>query len=361
MKFDKIPSIAHLMDLGYILMQLDGKIVDGNTAIKNMLGYPKVKGLNFFKQWAISSDSDNFVNSVISNKIVRNIHTEIKHQDNSISFLSINAQLLQQEGHTFIECVISLCSERNQSQFDKTCQNMSRSLSQLIEKQIASVVGTADMLRLELMGGGLNPKSREIAHHAIQENGNVRQRSDYLAAKEQSSYHHVCLHQLSLKLTQTYQSSIFSANPRKISYHLNNESYNLLGDDKKVAQVLLHLIDNAIEATDKHGEIVVSNRTVEIKNNNINTTYLMLTVEDNGHGIDKETQQRIFKPFFTTRSKKRGMSLTHVKKTVKIFQGRIKIKSIVGKGTVMKVLLPIVVPATPHYPTDRTIELLLKN
>jgi len=345
------------MDLGYIHMQLDGKIIGGNAAIKNILGYPKVKGLNFFKQWVKSSDSDNFVSSIISDKVVRNVHVEIKHQDNSISFLSINAQLLIQEDHKLIECVISLCSERKQSSFVKTCKNMSRSLSQLIDSQIASVVGTAEMLRLELMGQtNLNPKFRTVTNHNIP----ASKPADHVNPNK-PTYHDVCLHQLSIKLAETYQSSILAAKQKNISYNLKKESYSLLGNEKEITKLLLHLIDNAIDATSKHGRIVISNNITTLKEGNKSTTYLMLAVEDDGHGIDKETQQRIFKPSFTTRSKRRGMSLTHVKRTVKMFQGRIQVKSIVDKGTIIKVLFPISTPDSTNNPTIETMELPLPN
>jgi two-component system cell cycle sensor histidine kinase/response regulator CckA len=56
--------------------------------------------------------------------------------------------------------------------------------------------------------------------------------------------------------------------------------------------------------------------------------------------MDKATQQRIFEPFYSTRFAGRGMILAQVLKTIKKFNGQIRIKTGVGKGSVFKIYFP---------------------
>ena len=59
------------------------------------------------------------------------------------------------------------------------------------------------------------------------------------------------------------------------------------------------------------------------------------------YGMDKETQNRIFEPYYTTKVTGTGLGLTMVYKIIKEFGGNINVKSEVGKGTIFTISLPI--------------------
>ncbi len=69
--------------------------------------------------------------------------------------------------------------------------------------------------------------------------------------------------------------------------------------------------------------------------------YVCLTVIDDGRGMDNETKERIFEPFFTTRFEGSGIGLSAAYGIVKNHHGFISVNSKVGKGTTVKVFLPI--------------------
>lgn len=124
-------------------------------------------------------------------------------------------------------------------------------------------------------------------------------------------------------------------------------------DEGQMQQVIMNLILNGAEAlADKAGSVTVTTG-IQLLRDTANPfwqitgeelppgTYLVLTVQDNGQGMDSETVQRIFDPFFTTKHTGRGLGLAAVLGIVRGHRGGIRVYSEVGKGTLFKVLLPV--------------------
>ncbi len=103
----------------------------------------------------------------------------------------------------------------------------------------------------------------------------------------------------------------------------------------ELQQVILNLILNAIDAQPAGGSIKVSTS----HGNN----YVQLCVEDRGIGIDSQSIDRIFEPFYTSKLAGRGtgMGLYVCKITIEKHGGTITVKSDLGKGTAITISLPI--------------------
>ncbi|HEY1025061.1 MAG TPA: 7TM diverse intracellular signaling domain-containing protein [Sphingobacteriaceae bacterium] len=110
----------------------------------------------------------------------------------------------------------------------------------------------------------------------------------------------------------------------------------------KLNQVFLNIFSNAIHAINKkHGEnaggfvrIVTSH-----KENNV-----IVTILDNGIGMDEQTKKKIFEPFFTTKEvgEGTGLGMSIAYNTVKRHQGDIQVNSIAGEGTEFSLILPVI-------------------
>jgi two-component system cell cycle sensor histidine kinase/response regulator CckA len=70
--------------------------------------------------------------------------------------------------------------------------------------------------------------------------------------------------------------------------------------------------------------------------------YVVLEVEDSGHGMDSATRERIFEPFFTTKFTGRGLGLAGVMGMVRSHRGAIKVESALGQYTRFSIYLPAV-------------------
>ena len=106
-------------------------------------------------------------------------------------------------------------------------------------------------------------------------------------------------------------------------------------DEDQLEQVLVNLLFNAVHAICEKGVITIRSRTREEDN------CVLLEVEDNGCGIHKENLKKIFEPFYTTRSNGTGLGLAVSYGIIRNHQGRIKISSELGLGTLIRVTLPV--------------------
>lgn len=99
-------------------------------------------------------------------------------------------------------------------------------------------------------------------------------------------------------------------------------------DPVRLEQVLRNLLQNAREACRPGGCV-----TLRIGEG-------VLSVQDDGEGMDDAARERLFTPFFTTKANGTGLGLSNVKKIVEAHRGRVRVRTAPGQGTEFEVLLP---------------------
>ncbi|HPB81895.1 MAG TPA: ATP-binding protein, partial [Spirochaetota bacterium] len=109
----------------------------------------------------------------------------------------------------------------------------------------------------------------------------------------------------------------------------------------QLVQVLLHLISNAEDAMPDKGRLMISVGTEEHNGD----TMASITVEDTGIGIPEENLSKVFQPFFSTKGQKStGLGLMVTYTIIENHEGLIGVRSKVGEGTAIRILLPAVKP-----------------
>lgn len=118
----------------------------------------------------------------------------------------------------------------------------------------------------------------------------------------------------------------------QIEYAENRKESKLSADPDLLLQVLLNLLKNAINASTPGGKVILKiwqeEQTVRIQ------------VRDNGQGMDKEEQERMFDPFFTTRKKGTGLGLAVSHQIIEQHDGCFEVQSTPEKGTAITIILP---------------------
>jgi PAS domain S-box-containing protein len=139
----------------------------------------------------------------------------------------------------------------------------------------------------------------------------------------------------------------------------------VMADSSQIDQVLINLATNARDAMPRGGRIEIRTDHVDL---DLETAlrcdldkegaYALIALSDNGHGMDRETQEKIFEPFYTTKEKGKGtgLGLSIIYGIVKQHNGGITVNSRPGKGTTFTIYLPLVeVIAVPEQKEERPL------
>ncbi len=123
---------------------------------------------------------------------------------------------------------------------------------------------------------------------------------------------------------------------------VTNDFLEIEADYQKIQQILYNLLSNAIKFTPENGEIQIGY--------NINKKDVVMFVKDNGTGIDKKYEGKIFGKFvqlnnvYSKKESSTGLGLTITKELTELHGGKIWFESTVGKGTTFFVRLPLLQP-----------------
>lgn len=131
---------------------------------------------------------------------------------------------------------------------------------------------------------------------------------------------------------------------------LADDLETVFADSVQIEQILMNLGVNARDAMPEGGKLIFKTRAVTLDAQFCNThlgarqgNYIRLTVQDTGCGINKETIQHIFEPFYTTKDtgKGTGLGLAMVYGIVKNHRGYIECTSVPGKGATFDIYFPV--------------------
>jgi signal transduction histidine kinase len=110
------------------------------------------------------------------------------------------------------------------------------------------------------------------------------------------------------------------------------KNFIFLGDKSKINIALRNVFTNAVEAIGGQGEIEV--RVLSDKD------ALIIEIKDSGQGMDQQTLNRIFEPYYSTKEVGTGLGLTIAKKIIEDHEGKIEASSQINAGTEITIFLP---------------------
>ncbi len=121
-------------------------------------------------------------------------------------------------------------------------------------------------------------------------------------------------------------------------YHLKD--CELLIDEKKIRQVLLNILINAIQAMPGGGNVTLELESFKTAEQDDQFEWVVIRCRDTGKGIPEDQLAQIFDYYYSTKSSGTGLGLSVARQIVEEHGGRIEVQSKVTKGSVFSVFLP---------------------
>lgn len=212
-------------------------------------------------------------------------------------------------------------------------QQLVRVLTHEIMNSLTPIISLADTLCEGVEQDTLEHDDLLMALQAVnrRSNGLLQFVENYrkLQRISKPQFENVRIGDLVADLQHLYPDSIFH-------YEIENEDQRLLMDRSQIEQVLINLLKNAQEAVEKE-EIPYVRLTTHLSSNKRD---FIISITDNGKGILPEVMERIFVPFFTTKTSGSGIGLSICKQIVTLHGGTITASSKPGDKTTFSVVLP---------------------
>jgi PAS domain S-box-containing protein len=219
---------------------------------------------------------------------------------------------------------------------------MAAGIAHEIRNPLASIELFASLLKKDLEG---DSEKENLVHHirAGVQNMDRIISTLLLFAKSSQPSRQQC--DINLLLTECLEGINNVIVPENINVIRKSGPGTLLanGDRELLRQVFPNLINNAIQAMPKGGELSLITQKSSVHNSENGSTerqYISVTITDNGIGMSTDNLTKIFNPFFTTKDKGTGLGLAISHNIIKAHQGTIDAVSEEGKGTTFTVKIP---------------------
>ncbi len=348
---------------------LEGRVLLANNTVQRLLGFEgkDIRGktdFDFFPPEVAQQMRDNDLLVQREGKSLELDETVLHADGSEHRYISVKFPLLDTQGEVYGVCGISTdITERmrvadEQRQFEAKLQAaqkleslgvLARGIAHDFNNLLVGIMGSAD---LALNTKNLEPELREdlddILSAAEAAAGLCRQLLAY-SGRGQLQLEPVDTSALVQRITRLIDVSTKNA---RLNCDFAAELPVIEADATQVTQVLMNLLTNASEAIEgPSGNIWLRTRSLSLDGGRLEHqvvgneleagSYICIEVEDDGVGMDQETQERLFEPFYTTRFTGRGLGLAAVAGIIRGHKGAMTLQSTLGEGTCFRAYFPI--------------------
>jgi two-component system nitrogen regulation sensor histidine kinase NtrY len=328
-------NIVMHVGIGLIIFKEDGKIEIFNSAARRLLKINKAENVH-----DLNEVSDKLVSAFIKLKTGGRELLRLRIGDDIVQ-LSIYAIELTLRGENVkLISLQNIQNELEEKEMD-AWQNLVRVLTHEIMNSVTPISSLAGVVE------------EELKEH-------IRSQQTEQLTKDQLNDIHLSLQTISkrseglIHFVKEFRSLTSIPKPKAVQIHIKNlleelavlhrkeltakntqlkisvypEDLTISADKNMTEQVLINLIKNAIQAFEDQDD-----KVIELKAGLNEKSRPVISVKDNGTGIDPEAMEKIFIPFFTTKKTGSGIGLSLSRQIMRQHQGTLTVKSTVGKGT----------------------------
>ncbi|MTI41842.1 sensor histidine kinase [Fulvivirga lutimaris] len=334
--YQYLKNIVQHIGIGLITFDKKGKIQIINTAAKKLLKVSQLENISDLKTL-----NENLVDIIIRLRTGGRdlIRMEI---GGDIVQLAIYAIELTLRGKMYKLISIQNIQNELEEKEMEAWQNLVRVLTHEIMNSVTPISSLANTVEDELKHqlsndqeiNAISNEDVEDLHLAVQtikkrSQGLIRFVQDFrnLTHIPKPKIAEIGVKPLLVEMLMLLKKEIES-NDVKASINVDPPSMTINADKELIEQVLINLIKNATQAFDEQ-----TNKLVEVKAYFDEKSRPIISVKDNGNGIDDEALQKIFIPFFTTKKSGSGIGLSLSRQIMRQHQGMLGVKSKVDEGT----------------------------
>lgn len=364
-----LDSIIESLSTGLVIVDRQWRIIQRNKAANRFL-------FNSSNEEQ-KNDSEEIWNMIFEKEIAQwlkeaaaSLKTNIRedfsttNSDGSVRFLAVSIISLVQECEIcgYIIHVEDVTQQKTKDVLVRRMENMTglTNLAAGMAHEIKNPLG-AISIHIQLVqkaiqkkrdGDGLLPDRKFLEDHLDIVNEEINKLNDLVmdflfAVRPVNASFTLSDPDLILQNIADFFTPEFNRSHVEVSLKLKCEKNRLLIDDKLFRQVVVNIAQNAFAAIKvKYPECNEDNSNQEMIGKIVISTIIkddkfILSISDNGTGMDRETLSRIFEPYYTTKANGTGLGMTMAYKIIKEFNGDIEVKSELGKGSVFFITLPV--------------------
>lgn len=356
----------------YVSVNREHAIVGCNRTGADLLGYPKERILGLPLEALFARDRQPAVATVIERmfaegKALKDIEEQLRRRDGSPLNVILNSTLVfDDKGRTVNARIVARdITERKlmegailHAQKIDSIGNLAGGIAHDFNNILAAILGSASIMRRRLSARSPMGKYVEIIESSARRGSSLTRQLLTFARKTETIVEPVDMHQVIEETIELFRRSV--TKEIDVRTVLTSDPATVSGDSGQIQQALLNLFLNARDAMPAGGTLTI---TTEVTAADARTTsqfssvrpglFVAVRVEDTGHGISAEIQNRIFEPFFTTKDHGTGLGLSVVYGVVQNHGGFITMETTPGHGTTMTVYLPQTVAGKPARARER--------
>jgi len=341
--------VVESIDSGLFTTDPEGRLTSFNRRAEEIMGYSQmeVRGRSWWEvfAWPAPTGQSRIPPAGMSHRL-----EEVgRRKDGTRLILAMSLAPLQARGRNAgivgvfqdITPLKKMEEVVRRKQWLATIGELSAGLAHEIRNPLAALSGAIQVMRKDLYTTDVNRPLLDLALRETERlNGIV---SDFLqyARPRPLNLKQCDFNELVQETIQLLEQTPEYGGQIRFVRHLTPDSVATMVDPDQMRQVCWNLGLNACQAMADGGTLTVATRRVAAPVGEAEGESVEIVFEDTGPGIPEEHLHKIFYPFFTTKEGGTGLGLSLVHRIMDEHKGSVQVESVLGKGTCVKLTLPI--------------------
>lgn len=394
---NKYWALVNTTQLGYTILDKQGRVIDANDEFIRITGHHKLEDILGIdaRAWISDFGRTNLfqaIDELVKTGRVVGIEIDFKGTNGLITPIEFNATIIKEDGEYYVLGIGRDISERRRTEKEKEMIQTQLRQAQKMEaigqltggiahdfnNVLASILGYTELSQQLFIAAHNNPYQNplqasdklEAYLNAIHEAGTrardlVKQLMVFSRGSDIAPQYmriEPAVHEIMKLLSSTLPKTI------NVTTHFDSNLPLIHIDPIQLHQVIMNLCINSRDALNEVGDITISvsrdnkhaNKICASCHGKTADNYIAITVHDNGPGIAEQHRDRIFEPFYTTKTigQGTGMGLSMVHGIMHEHAGHIVLETHPQRGTAFHLLFPVTEetvptttrPASLHFP-----------